>query len=146
LYGIADRLRRVQIENKDALDIIQRYDSEDALIYCDPPYTRSARETYGEYENEMSDSEHRELAVVLRSSDGKVAISGYQCELYEELFEDHGWYRVDGEPQSLHGGRGKRVESLWLNYESPHRDVDVGIESGFPDTVEVSVDHTVEFS
>ncbi len=37
LPGIAERLLRVQIENRPAIDVIQLYDSPDTLFYCDPP-------------------------------------------------------------------------------------------------------------
>src|SRR5687768_3760306 len=34
--AVADRLRGVTIENRDALDIIDRYDGHDGVIYLDP--------------------------------------------------------------------------------------------------------------
>ena len=34
----------------------------------------------------MSDDEHRELAEMLHQVKGKVALSGYQCELLDELY------------------------------------------------------------
>jgi hypothetical protein len=39
-------------------------------------------------------------------------VSGYACELYHDLYEVHGWQRVDTEAQT--NGQ-KRTESLWLN-------------------------------
>ena len=37
----------------------------------------------------------------------------YACSLYTELYETHGWHRVDKEAQTNSGG--KRIESLWLS-------------------------------
>ena len=37
LPEIAERLLRVQIENRPAVDVIWLYDSPDTLFYCDPP-------------------------------------------------------------------------------------------------------------
>lgn len=128
LYDVADRLRRVQIENKDALEIIERYDGEEALFYCDPPYPHEVRGDTSSYGNEMDEDDHRELAEVLRNCEGKVAVSGYQCDLYEELFEDRGWNRVDAEEKTMHTTKDTRQESLWLNYEPPNRDIDIGID------------------
>jgi len=128
LYDVADRLRRVQIENKDAIEVIDRHDDEDALFYCDPPYVHAARGDTNSYGHEMTDDEHRELAEALRNCEGKVAVSGYQCDLYEEVFEDHGWNRVDDEEKTMHTTKDTRVESLWLNYEPPNREISPGID------------------
>ena len=127
LYDVADRLRRVQIENKPAVEVIERHDDEDALFYCDPPYPHGTRGDTNSYGHEMSDEEHRELAETLRNAEAKVAVSGYQCDLYEEVFEDYGWNRVDAEEKTMHTTKDTRQESLWLNYEPPNRDVNPGI-------------------
>jgi site-specific DNA-adenine methylase len=43
LSKIVQRLQRVQIENQSAIEVIQRYDSEETLFYCDPPYPHNSR-------------------------------------------------------------------------------------------------------
>ena len=43
LDEIAQRLLRVQIENRPAVDVIQLYDSHKTLFYCDPPYLHATR-------------------------------------------------------------------------------------------------------
>lgn len=119
LEYLADRFRRVQIENKDALEVIKLYDSEDALFYCDPPYPHGSRTegTRNAYRFEMTDDDHRELAKVLKDCEGKVAISSYRCELTEQLYSD--WNRIDVRKRS-HTSKEYREESLWLNYEIPN--------------------------
>ncbi len=127
LYDVADRLRRVQIENKPAIEVVERYDDDETLFYCDPPYPHETRGDTNSYGHEMTDDEHRELAAVLRECDGKIAVSGYDCELYEELFEEYGWHRVDDEEKTMHTTKDTRRESLWLNYEPPNREItDIG--------------------
>jgi DNA adenine methylase len=113
LYAIADRLRGVQIECDDAVEIIQRYDSEGALFYVDPPYVASTRGRWKShaYRYEMTDEQHCDLATVLRGARGMVAISGYRCELYDDLYP--GWLRVDKRVRV--NGPGHAVESLWLS-------------------------------
>src|SRR5437868_2999246 len=67
LSEIAQRLLRVQIEHAPAVDVIRRYDSEELLIYCDPPYVHDTRGDNKAYAHEMTDEQHRELASVLRN-------------------------------------------------------------------------------
>jgi DNA adenine methylase len=44
---------------------------------------------------------------------GYVAVSGYACPLYADLYESQGWQRHDKEAQTNSGG--KRIESVWLS-------------------------------
>lgn len=114
---IAQRLLRVQIENAPAIEVIKRYDSDETLFYCDPPYPHESRGDSNAYANEMSDNQHRELAEVLHSIKGKVAISGYKCSLMEELYGD--WQFVESEEKVIHSVKQVRREILWTNYELP---------------------------
>ena len=43
LPAVAERLLRVQIENRPAVNVIRLYDSPTTLFYCDPPYVHSTR-------------------------------------------------------------------------------------------------------
>lgn len=115
LAEIAQRLLRVQIENAPAIDVIKRYDSEQTLFYCDPPYPHASRGDSKAYAYEMTDDEHRALAAVLRSVKGKVALSSYQCDLMDELYGD--WYRVSAPAKHAHSIKQLREETLWTNYE-----------------------------
>lgn len=40
---VAERLRGVAIENMDALELIQKHNTSNTLLYCDPPYLGSTR-------------------------------------------------------------------------------------------------------
>jgi len=114
LPDIALRLLRVQIENRPAIEVIRLYDSAGTLFYCDPPYVHSSRGDSKAYEFEMADTEHLELARVLSRSKGKVAISGYRCDLTDEVYKK--WRRVDAPPKQCHSIKKLRQEALWLNY------------------------------
>lgn len=117
LEDVADRLARVQIENRPAIEVIEKHDDEDALFYCDPPYPHEARADHSTaaYGFEMANDEHRELATVLKSVEGKVAISSYQCELMEEEYSS--WTRIDAPEKTSHTAKSPRRESLYINYE-----------------------------
>jgi DNA adenine methylase len=112
---IAQRLLRVQIENAPAIEVIARYDSEETLFYCDPPYPHGSRGDANAYAYEMTDDQHRELAAMLKSIKGKVAISGYQCDLMNELYGD--WQKVEATEKLTHSVKSPRQEILWVNYE-----------------------------
>ncbi len=75
LVDIAARLLRVQIDNRKAVEVIRAYDSPNTLFYCDPPYPHESRGDSKAYGFEMTDTQHRDLAKVLRSVKGKVALS-----------------------------------------------------------------------
>lgn len=115
LPEIAQRLLRVQIEHAPATEVIRRYDSEETLFYCDPPYPHGSRGDKNAYAHEMTDSNHRELAEVLKSVNGKVALSSYHCELNDELYRD--WNFVEAPRKKIHSTKDSRVEVLWANYD-----------------------------
>ncbi|MGA9997789.1 MAG: DNA adenine methylase [Pyrinomonadaceae bacterium] len=112
---IAQRLLRVQIENAPAIEVIKRYDNEETLFYCDPPYPHDSRGDTNAYANEMTDEQHRELAAVLRNVKGKVAISSYHCSLMDKLYSD--WRQIESKEKLIHSVKTPRTEVLWVNYK-----------------------------
>ena len=114
LPEIAERLARVQIENRPALDVIRLYDDPDTLFYCDPPYLHSTRSDSKAYGFEMCEAEHIELASQLNAIQGKAAVSGYRCDLMDDLYQ--GWQRYDAPPKNAHSVKKLRQECLWMNY------------------------------
>lgn len=115
LPEIANRLLRVQIENRPAIEVIDLYDSPDTLFYCDPPYTHGSRGDSKAYGHEMSDADHRRLAERLNRIQGKAAVSGYDNPLYDELFK--GWHRIEAPVKRCHSIKKDRQEILWVNYQ-----------------------------
>lgn len=121
LLAFAQRLRRAHVMNRDALAVIRRMLHLDScLIYFDPPYTlekRTRHDGYGAFE--VSEEWHAAAAELLRRHAGYAVVSGYASDLYTDLYESHGWRRVD---RAFQGNSGStRVESLWL---SPRTDRD----------------------
>ncbi|MBV8523553.1 MAG: DNA adenine methylase, partial [Acetobacteraceae bacterium] len=114
LADIADRLLRVQIENRPAIDAIRLYNSPSTLFYCDPPYLHSTRGDRCAYGFEMDEAEHVELAAVLHQCVGKVAISGYRNGLMDDLYAD--WGRFDAPIKQCHSVKRNRQECVWRNY------------------------------
>ncbi len=117
LPQIAERLLRVQIENRPAVDVIRLYDSPETLFYCDPPYVHRTRGDAAAYRCEMTDQQHRDLAAVLSGVAGKVALSNYDCDLLHELYPRDRWRKFIAAPKTNHATKGTRTEVLWTNYD-----------------------------
>ncbi len=117
LPEIAQRLLRVQIENDLAINVIRRYDSEETLFYCDPPYPHESRGDSNAYLYEMTNEDHLRLAEVLRNVKGKVALSGYHCDLLDELYGN--WNVHEANSKKIHSVKTERTEVLWTNYILP---------------------------
>lgn len=115
LPEIAQRLLRVQIENDLAINVIRRYDSKETLFYCDPPYPHESRGDSKAYQYEMTDKDHINLAGVLRNVEGKVALSGYHCDLLDELYGN--WHVHEANSKKIHSVKTERTEVLWTNYD-----------------------------
>lgn len=111
LRTIARRLTKVQIECLPALEVIKAYDSPDTLCYVDPPYVAETRGQTKCYAIEWTDDDHRQLAEVLRKVKGTVVLSGYRCNLYDELYS--GWTRKGKRAGGNSGS--SRTECLWLS-------------------------------
>jgi len=117
LTFIAERLLRVQIENRPAIDLIKLYDSRETLFYCDPPYVHGTRGDTKSYGYELTDDEHRQLAKTLNSVKGLVAISNYQCDLMDQLYPTPKWKKLLSPLKTIHSTKDKRQEVLWVNYD-----------------------------
>ncbi len=112
LLEASERLKNAQIENLPAVELIKRYDTPDVFMYVDPPYLHGTRKNYL-YRHEMEDSEHIELLGVLAKHPGKVLLSGYDNDLYNDMLP--GWNKVEKKTQAEAGI--PRIETLWMNYE-----------------------------
>lgn len=117
LAPAAERLMRVSLECRPALEVIAAYGSRPSvLLYIDPPYLGSTRGWGRNYRVEMKDDhEHRELAEALWDCSATVVLSGYHSPLYDELYE--GWYREQIATTTANGKAGSqdRTEVLWSN-------------------------------
>jgi len=117
LPEIAERLLRVQVENRPAGDVIKLYDSPETLFYCDPPYVHHTRGDDKAYQYEMTDEKHMELAELLNQVKGMVAISNYECRLMEKLYPESKWEKICSPARTIHSTKGTRIEVLWTNYD-----------------------------
>lgn len=107
-----ERLKGVQIEQLPALELLRRYDTSDVFMYLDPPYLHETRKKYL-YKHEMSNQEHEELLKEIVNHKGKVLISGYDNEMYNDYLKE--WKKAYKDTCAENGI--KRTEVLWMNYQ-----------------------------
>lgn len=114
MAAAAERLAKVSLECRPALDVIEAYGAQPkVLLYVDPPYLGSTRTR--NYRHEMTaDVEHTELAAALDACRAAVVLSGYHSPLYDELYA--GWHRheiptMTGQANDWQS----RTEVLWSN-------------------------------
>jgi DNA adenine methylase len=115
------RLQAAQIECGSSQAVLDRYESENTLVYCDPPYLHSTRCKKGRnsYDHEMTEVDHARLLLRLREYKGKVVLSGYASALYDEMLAY--WHRIEINTVSSASTKknkqdARRTEVLWLNY------------------------------
>lgn len=114
IQAVIQRLKRAEIRNRPALELIEYYNAPDCLIYADPPYLLSTRLSEGHYIHEMTDADHRALLEALDKHKGPVALSGYAHPIYDERLSH--WQRVTIPTIAEHAR--PRVEVLWLNQKA----------------------------
>lgn len=124
LPDIHARLKRVFIENMDAIDLIPREDTPGTLFYLDPTYYKPTRAAPDVYRHEMSEAEHIALlrTITRKGFRGRVMLSGYRSDLYDGYLKR--WTRVDIKiPNHAAGGAEKRImtESVYCNFTPENR-------------------------
>lgn len=112
----AKRLERVQLECRNALEVILTRDSATSFFYCDPPYFNSDMGHYGGYTEEA----FRDLLTILSKVEGKFLLSSYPSEILKEYTRKHKWFTKEIETNlSVQGAKknGRRkTEVLTANY------------------------------
>jgi DNA adenine methylase len=115
LVAVAARMQGVMIECSDALQVIRQHDRPDTLFFVDPPYVHSTRTSSVRYEHDLPD--HSKLLAKLTQLRGRVILTGYQCESYDEALV--GWRKRIFSNHDTANNR--RVEVAWLNFDPPNR-------------------------
>lgn len=108
------RIKHVQIENKDAVELIKRLDSTSTFFYLDPPYVNSNQGHYGGYTQE-----HFNLLIdTLKSIQGKFLLSSYPNEYLNAARKECGWFNSDKNMHLSASSKSnkRKVEALTANY------------------------------
>ncbi len=116
--AIYKRLENTQIENNDALKVIQSRDTDDAFHYVDPPYINSNQGHYGGY----CENDYKQLLDTLSTIKGKFLLSSYRSDILDGYTQKNGWHTILFEkPLSAQKAvkgkpRARKTEVLTANY------------------------------
>lgn len=114
LPEIASVLRSIQVENLHYCDVLRKYDNQNTFFYIDPPYDKATRNQKNRYAYEFEDKDHKNLSDLLHSIKGKCMISGFDGELYRELYKDFRFTK--GKEKRYSAVKVPASECLWFNY------------------------------
>ena len=96
----------------ETVELIQRFNYHNVLIYADPHYVLSTRHGK-QYKHEMDDRQQENLLDALQTHKGPVLLSGYDNDLYNDRMQ--GWHREEIECRSQVNSVKKEV--LWMNFK-----------------------------
>jgi len=115
LEDIHQRLSKVTVLNRDGIGLIEKYNNENCLIYCDPPYHHDTR-TSARYKEDMDNETQIEFLKTVNDSNSKILISGYKNDVYDTYLKD--WEEINFEVNTMTGTFHQKVktETLWKNY------------------------------
>jgi DNA adenine methylase len=122
LPAVHNRLKRVVILNRPAVEVIRSQDGPGVLFYLDPPYlpdVRADKKTFGNFD--MTVNQHEELLDAIIGLQGMVMISGYPSPLYDTRLA--AWSRREFDlPNNAGTGEHKRRmrEVVWMNFKPAH--------------------------
>ena len=94
---------------------IQKIDYERAFFYCDPPYPKESRKSFNDYKFEFSNEDHEQLAERLHHIKGLFMLSGYECDLLNQLYADCNKFYLSKKRNNIRSGEVQEV--VWCNYE-----------------------------
>lgn len=111
--NIAGRLESTMILEKDALDVIKKYNNSSTFIYCDPPYFQANQGHYRGYTRD----DFEQLIIAMTESKSQILTSCY----FDPMIERYGLeYRKIEMKLGVKNGA-KKEECLIWNYKLPYQ-------------------------
>ena len=116
LQELHEALSSCIVTSRNALDCIRFWDRKNVFIYCDPPYHQSTR-TSARYNVDADNDHHEQLVEVLNNlQHAQVALSGYDCELYQKRLKLNKYEFEVNTTTGNHEPKTK-VECIWTNFK-----------------------------
>jgi len=123
LPELHQRMSKVAILNRNAIDLIQDYSKPEAFLMMDPPYEHSTRGAT-RYKVDMDRDIQIKFLEAVKDNKAQCMICGYDNDLYNEMLGDR-WHRTDFTVNNSDAGGNMRtkVESVWRNYGKTDDDI-----------------------
>jgi DNA adenine methylase len=113
LWMLAERFRRIQIENRDFRFIMKSYDDPGTHFFCDPPYDSTFRSST-KYKFDFENQDFYELQYWSYNASARVTICGYDTPFMRDLFSK---FTFRQGPKRKNGRSEKPAyECCWTNY------------------------------
>lgn len=118
---LSSRLEHCTIESRDALNIIQLYDREDAFHFVDPPYVGS---DCGHYSGMFSEDDLGHLLDLLSQIKGKFMLTMYPNETIQRYADSLGWqiHKITRFVSAGRSSRKHKEEWIICNYQVEHKE------------------------
>lgn len=101
IASIEDRIKDVYFLSKHPLEVVQKFDNQNAFCFCCPPPIL-------EEKSELTTDEYVNLSDLLLSFRGKVMLYGNNCSFYKRIFKD--WKMIKVKSTT------KKSDCLWINF------------------------------
>lgn len=113
LKDIRERLKNTYVENLNFSTLIQKYDREGTLFFCDPPYFETAG-----YKNAFGEKDHIELRDILSNIKGKFILTINDHEKVREWYKNFNIKEVEVNysVSRSESSRGKYKELIITNF------------------------------
>ena len=112
----AQRMEETEIENADALKVIETRDTKHSFFYCDPPYFNTNMGHYRKY----TEQDFVNLLNLLSTIKGKFLLSSYPSDLLNKYIQKNKWHTKEIEmPLAVtarYNTHKKKTEVLTANY------------------------------
>ncbi len=114
------RLENVTIENRDALQVIECYDTPGAFHFVDPPYVGS---DCGHYTDTFGDADLERLLQLLERIEGRFMLTMFPNDTIAAYADRNGWtiHRIERTISASKDSRRRQEEWMVCNYQPENR-------------------------
>lgn len=108
LSKISQKLLGVFVFNKNPIEIIQKFNCDNVLLYCNMPCYCGNKCIKSPYKSEIEQEDHVEISKLLLKSTSKVILNNLDSNLYKKLYKSFNRKKVINNKN--------KIEYIWKNF------------------------------